>query len=171
MADWYPDDASLENFRDLWMHVPKEVCSEDEAFVDGDRLYYQRLRPEWRSPAPDVEAWFLTFDLVHMSTHFQKNGKRNPGRLPHHRIRDSEDDTTASGTYPKRLPLNFYDEIWLQTLDGGEREKLAAQPAIDLTFNDEVQRYVQRLIGYIAGTHNHTSGSRISTGALRVISR
>jgi hypothetical protein len=136
------EDASLKKFHALWSRVPKEACSEDEAFVDGGRIYYQRIRPAWRNPAPDVEAWFHTFDLLHMSTHYKEDGSRQPGRLPRHRIRTTDDEMSSPGTYPKRLPRNFYDKTWLETLDEYEEKKLQIRPAMKLIFTDAIQRYV-----------------------------
>lgn len=147
------EDASLKKFNNLWRRMPKEACSEDEAFVDGGLLYYQRIRPVWRNPAPDVEAWFHTFDLLHMSTRYKEDGKRHPGRLPHHRIRTTDDEASTPGTYPKCLPRNFYDETWLETLGESEQNKLQIQPAMALIFDDEVQRYVQQLVRYVTGTN------------------
>ena len=62
-----------------------EACSEDEAYVVGDRLHYRKLRLAWQSKAPDVIDWKRTLDNLHMSTRHKSNGDRKPGRLPRHR--------------------------------------------------------------------------------------
>lgn len=123
--------------------MPKEACSEDEGFAMGDRLHYRKIRPVWRSTAPDVVAWFKTLDHLHMSTRFKSDGKRKPGRIPRHRQEASGLQVSNPKVYPKGLPENFYDPTWLATLDTYERDKLRVQDPMELIFDDHVQRYVE----------------------------
>lgn len=125
--------------------MSKEACSEDEAFIKDNQLYYQRVRPVWRNPTPDVEAWFRTFDLLHMSTRYDENGKRKPGRLPRHRLQATGPQTSTPASYPKCLPQNFYDDTWLDTLDQFEKKQLKIQPHLELIFDDSIQRFVEEL--------------------------
>ncbi len=123
--------------------MSKEVCSEDEAVVKKDRFCFRKIRPVWRSSAPDVAAWFATFDHLHMSTRFYKNGKRKPGRLPRHRLPALAPRVSNSNNYPKRLPRNFYDETWLDGLDEFERAQLKIRDPVDLIFDDDIHRYAE----------------------------
>ncbi len=124
--------------------MSKEACSEDEASAMNNRIHYRKIRPAWRSTAPDVDAWFKAFDHLHMSTRFHKNGKRKPGRIPRHRFPASASQASNTKIYPKGLPRNFYDETWLDTLDDFEKEQLKIRAPIDLIFDDDVHRYVRR---------------------------
>lgn len=127
----------------MWKRVSKEACSEDEAFEINGRLHYKKIRPAWRSAAPDVESWFRTFDHLYMSTRFQNDGKRKPGRLPGHRHPASGPRVSDPKDYPKGLPKNLYDKTWLATLDGFERKQLRAQRPIKLIFDNNIYRYVE----------------------------
>ena len=118
-----------------------EACSEDEAYVVGDRLHYRKLRLAWQSKAPDVIDWKRTLDNLHMSTRHKSNGDRKPGRLPRHRYPASGTRTSDPTVYPKGLPINFYDQTWLTTLDEFERRQLHAKKAVELIFPDNICRH------------------------------
>ncbi|KAJ3566227.1 hypothetical protein NP233_g7126 [Leucocoprinus birnbaumii] len=138
----YPSSKSLETFSAVWQRAPKEACSDDEAVVTKEgKLYYRKLKPDWRSSEPEVELWFKTFDHLHMSTHFRRDGKRKRGRLPRHRVppQKTGGSSLEKENYPKGLPLNFYDATWLDALDKHQRKVLRVQPPIDLTFDDDIQ--------------------------------
>lgn len=134
-----PNSKSLKLFHSIWKRMPKEACSEDEAFVRDGKMYYRKIRLPWRSTAPDVVEWFKTFDHLHMSTRFQANGKRQRGRLPRHRFPASTSGPPPVSGYPKGLPSNFYDQTWLETLDDFEKRQLKVKKAINLSFDDNVK--------------------------------
>jgi hypothetical protein len=92
-----------------------------------------------------VAAWFKTFDHLHLSTRFSKNGNRKQGRLPRHRLPASGPRTSDINVYPKKLPQNFYDETWLATLDEFEEAQLQIQDPMELIFDDDIHRYVELL--------------------------
>lgn len=133
-----PQSKSLKTFDALWRRMPPSACSEDEAFIRNNKLYYRKIRPQWRSTAPEVEDWFRTFDDLHMSTRFQASGKRRPGRLPRYRL-PALASTAISGQYPMGLPSNFYDQAWCDSLDDFEKEQLKPRKPIDLIFDDRVK--------------------------------
>ncbi|KAJ3567228.1 hypothetical protein NP233_g6497 [Leucocoprinus birnbaumii] len=146
-ADYFiqqPGNGSYEaKVVPLWESMPKEACSEDEAEIQDGKLLYRKLTPMWRNPAPEVDNWFKTFDLLHMSTRFQANGRQERGRLPHHRLPPDPREKPQKSNYPKSLPSNFYNKTWLSTLDDNERNLLDIQAPVDLTFEDPFIKIAQ----------------------------
>lgn len=142
LVEAYPRSRPLRKFNRVWKHATKDVCSEDEAYIVNDRIQYRKIRPAWRSTAPDVDAWFRTFDYLHLSTRFQRSGRRKQGRIPGHRhpailgMRVSNPKV-----YPRGLPENFYDEAWFADLTHSQRKDLGKKDAIELNFHDDIYRY------------------------------
>jgi hypothetical protein len=80
-----------------------------------------------------------TFDQVHLSTRFNPGtGRATRGAFPHLRLPSHRVQRHA---VPVRgLPLNFYHEDWLNTLDDFEREDLNIQPPSGISFTLSVRR-------------------------------
>ncbi|KAJ3571370.1 hypothetical protein NP233_g3799 [Leucocoprinus birnbaumii] len=135
-----PNNKCFQRFHTLWESMPKEACSEDEAFVQGGRLLYRKQTPAWHSSAPEVVNWFKMFDLLHMSTCFQADGRRERGWLPQNRLPADPEQKPLKANYPKHLPSNFYDKSWLETLDNTEQKILDIQKPVDLTFDARYSR-------------------------------
>lgn len=89
---------------------------------------------EWRSPL--IAKWLRVFDCVHLSTRFNKAGRATKGAFPRHRV--SSDRMEHSGTPVKGLPRNFYNSMWLETLEDHEMESLDVQSNDDLTHTDSI---------------------------------
>ncbi|KAF9442934.1 hypothetical protein P691DRAFT_680527, partial [Macrolepiota fuliginosa MF-IS2] len=126
-------NPKMKGFADLWKHMPKDVCSGDKAVAYPKGVQYEVVMLGWRSH--QIGKWFQTWDHLSMSLHYGADGKPNgPGKFPHicvHPISQHNDPHTKA---PQRLPRNFYNDDWYQSLDHFEQKKLDAQAVIDLSF-------------------------------------
>ena len=132
----------MQRFNPLLNAMPYEAMSGDEECTKAkdDTIRFEITNLRWRNPAPEIRAWFKTLDALHMSTRFAANDRPLAGRFPHRRM-PSKRMEPVDTPVPK-LPRNFYDPNWLETLDEIECDILQIQPAIDLTFSPQISLYV-----------------------------
>lgn len=128
----------MQRFLPLWKTLPLEAMSGDESSDDTKPPVYAITTLPWRNPSPEITSWLRTFDHLHLSTRFGTDDRPMPGQFPHRRVASRRIE--AHNPAPQGLPLNFYDPVWLQTLDGFGRESLDIQPPIDLTFSADIMR-------------------------------
>lgn len=121
----------MRRFVPILNAMPLEAMSGDEsAHENGDAI----TNLKWRNP--NVTEWFRTLDALHISTRFALNDRPLPGQFPHRRISSNRREVIDKP--PEGLPLNFYDPVWLNTLDEEDRQQLQATPPIDLTVSDSM---------------------------------
>jgi hypothetical protein len=139
----------MQRFTPLLNAMPYEAMSGDEECTKAkdDTIRFEITNLRWRNPAPEIRAWFKTLDALHMSTRFAANDRPLAGRFPHRRI-PSKRMEPVDIPVPK-LPRNFYDPNWLETLDEIERDILQIQPAIDLAFSPQISLHVFPLFPFI----------------------
>ena len=99
---------------------------------------YFIVRPVWRSQR--LFQWLRVMDLVHLDKRFAADGRITPGNWVRSRLPSNRVDHTAIPV--PRLPINFYDEAWLNSLCAKDKRRLKMQPAIDLTHTEEILRQV-----------------------------
>lgn len=126
----------MQRFLPLWKSLPLEAMSGDESSNESQSPAYAITTLPWRNPSPEITRWLRTFDLLHLSTRFGSDDRPTPGQFPHRRIPSKRIE--AYHTPPQGLPRNFYDPVWLQTLDNFETETLNIQPPIDLSFSSDM---------------------------------
>ena len=129
----HPD---LSRFKPLWKTLPHDVMSGDKTDHQPGQHRYAVTRLNWRSQA--ATEWLRVFDLVHLSSRFNSNGRAKRGAFPHVWI-PSRRAELPSQVVP-RLPSNFYDETWLLTLDDHAKAKLYMLPEVDLSHTSAVLR-------------------------------
>ena len=98
--------------------------------------HYFVIRPVWRSGA--VTDWLRVMDHVYLARRFNPDGRVTRGRWTRNRKPSNKVDLAA--TPIKGLPINFYDEEWLKSLNPKERRSLKMQDPLDLTHTEEVMR-------------------------------
>jgi hypothetical protein len=129
-------DPSIQRLLPLWNSLSVEVMSGDETDHTGDRVRYAITKLPWRDPA--ISAWMKTFDLLHLSTRFTQNRRATRGAYPH--VRFLSDRIERHYKPVAGLPINFYHQGWLESLEEYQRDALNIQPAVDLTFTATIQR-------------------------------
>lgn len=123
----------MELFLPILESMSLEAMSGDESTHEMDPPLYAITVLPWRNASEDVVSWFRTFDRLHLSTRFGTDDRPRPGNFPHRRLPSSNRLEAHAPPVPG-LPENFYDPVWLQTLDGFETKQLNIRPPIDLTF-------------------------------------
>jgi hypothetical protein len=127
----------LRRFVPLWDTLSFEAMSGDETDHAGrSDPRYAITRLPWRSTA--VECFLRTFDKLHLVTRFTVTGRARRGAFPHHRISSKRVENHWKPV--AGLPINFYDQAWLETIDDYERQDLKAKPQLDLTFTPSILR-------------------------------
>jgi hypothetical protein len=97
---------------------------------------YFVVRPVWRSKK--LSQWLRVMDLVHLDRRFAADGRITPGNWVRSRLPSNRVDHAAV-PIPK-LPSNFYDTTWLNSLPTKDKRRLKMQPAVDLTHTEEILR-------------------------------
>jgi hypothetical protein len=129
-------DGSMKRFVPIWEKLSFQGMSGDESdHSDGQERYACTYLP-WRNPAPEVKQWFKNFDYLHLSTRFTADDRATSGKSPHIRINSDRKEQHAAPV--SSLPRNFYDPVWLATMDEFEVMELDIQPPIDLSFSPEM---------------------------------
>lgn len=126
----------MQRFLPLWESLPLEAMSGDESSNDAKPPVYAITNLPWRNPSPEITNWLRTFDQLHLSTRFGTDDRPTSGQFPHRRIPSKRIE--AHNTAPQGLPRNFYDPVWLGTLDSFETEALNIQPPINLAFSQDM---------------------------------
>jgi hypothetical protein len=106
-----------------------EAMSGDETDHVSGKLRYAITTLPWRSR--HIRDWLTTFDHIYLSTRFTINDRAKKGAFPHPRV--SSRRVERCWKAPRGLPLNFYDQKWLDSLGDIERDELDIQPPVDLT--------------------------------------
>ena len=129
----------LARFGPIWTTLPYDICSGDESDDGqaGEGPYYSVTTLPWRSHS--FTDWCAPFDTVSLLNHYKSDGRRKRGNLPRPRQRGGRQVDQRSEPV-KGLPLNFYNDAWLDALHEDAREALGIQPPIDLTHTADVLR-------------------------------
>ena len=98
---------------------------------DEDRSYAIRFR-EWRSG--EVKRLLQFIDDNRTLTNAYGNNK--PGNPPHKRVRKTYPPVTKDNPIA-RLPLNFYDKIWYDSLSPLQQTQLDPLPEMELPIIDD----------------------------------
>lgn len=98
---------------------------------------YKIAKVQWRSP--EATKWLRTMDFIYAGTKINEDRTSRPGN----QFRQRYSSTLERVGCPIiGLPRNFYNEMWLSTLNPKERDELRMQPEVDLSFSVEERRYV-----------------------------
>lgn len=97
---------------------------------------YCIVRPIWRSKA--VTDWLRVIDHIYLASRFSTDGRVTRGKWMRNRKPSNKIDSAA--TPVKGLPINFYDEDWLESLGRKERNSLKMKEPVDLTHTKDVMR-------------------------------
>ncbi|KAF8235914.1 hypothetical protein L208DRAFT_1253935, partial [Tricholoma matsutake] len=124
----------MRRFQPILDAMPLEAMSGDKSAHENSETQFAITNLKWRNPK--VTGWFRSLDALHISTCFRRNDRPSPGQFPHHRIPSRR--VEARNNPPEGLPLNFYDPVWLSTLDEEEHQQLHETPPIDLTMSDSM---------------------------------
>jgi hypothetical protein len=124
----------LKKFRPLLRSMPLEAMSGDETDHVQGQVRYAVTRLPWRST--NIRNWLKTLDLVHLSSRFSTTGRAKRGAFPHRRTLSNRMEQDAAPV--PGLPRNFYNPIWLGTLDKHELRALDVQDEVDLTLSPAV---------------------------------
>ncbi|KAI0681992.1 hypothetical protein BC835DRAFT_1300833, partial [Cytidiella melzeri] len=121
--------------------------SDDKSDGDDDSTGHQNrgatywiVPLQWRSD--DLVNMLRVLDVLHVSTHFNPEGKPDPGNWP--RIR-RERQSSASNPHAvqavPRLPRNFYSQLWLDALTDQEFDRLEIRSEeVDLSIPGNVEQ-------------------------------
>jgi hypothetical protein len=118
----------------LFYTLTPDAMSGDETDHGHGQVRYAMTKVLWRSTA--LKSCLKTLDLVHLSSRFSSTGRAKRGAFPHRRTPSSRIEHDATPVHG--LPRNFYDPIWLGTLDKHERRALNVQKDFDVTFTPSV---------------------------------
>ncbi|KAF8240656.1 hypothetical protein L208DRAFT_1231374 [Tricholoma matsutake] len=134
VMDNYVHNESMQQFKPILDAMPLEAMSGDESAHENGETRFVITNLKWRNLK--VTGWFRSLDALHISTCFGLNDRPSPSQFPHCRIPSRR--VEAHNNPPEGLPLNFYDPVWLSTLDEEERQQLHEMPPIDLTMSDSM---------------------------------
>ena len=109
------------------MMLHAEGMSSDESDGEGGHTKYWVKTRQWRSNA--LNQYLQRIDLDANRTNVY--GKPWPGNPPRLRKRRANATLSDRRAVPC-LPINFYDEAWLATLENRDRKALKAKPAFTL---------------------------------------
>ncbi|KAI6145624.1 hypothetical protein BKA82DRAFT_4357728 [Pisolithus tinctorius] len=104
---------------------------------------YAITRLNWRSQM--ATDWLRVFDLIHLSTRFNANGRAKHGAFPHTRVPSRR--VESAGAAVPGLPSNFYDSTWLLNLDDDDKVRLNILPEVDLSHTEAVLRVAEKFKG------------------------
>ena len=108
-----------------------EGMSSDESDAEGGHTkYWIKIRP-WRSR--ELNQYLQRIDLD--ANHTNIYGKPRPGNPPRSRKKRANATLSDRRAVPG-LPINFYDETWLATLENRDRKALKSKPAFTLPIID-----------------------------------
>ena len=108
-----------------------EGMSSDESDAEGGHTkYWIKTRP-WRSRK--LNQYLQRIDLDANRTNIY--GKPRPGNPPQSRKKRANATLSDRRAVPG-LPINFYDETWLATLENRDRKALKSKPAFALPIID-----------------------------------
>ncbi|KAF8220760.1 hypothetical protein L208DRAFT_1331899, partial [Tricholoma matsutake] len=116
VMDNYVHNESMRRFQPILDAMPLEAMSGDKSAHENGETQFVITNLKWRNPR--VTGWFRSLDALHISTRFRRNDRPSPGQFPHRRIPSRR--VEARNNPPEGLPLNFYDPVWLSTLDEEE---------------------------------------------------
>ncbi|KAI6139240.1 hypothetical protein BKA82DRAFT_3988756 [Pisolithus tinctorius] len=126
----------LAHFKPLWKTLPHDAMSGDESDHLPGLKRYAITRLNWRSQM--ATDWLRVFDLIHLSTRFNANGRAKRGAFPHTRVPSRR--VESAGAAVPGLPSNFYDSTWLLNLDDDDKVRLNILPEVDLSHTEAVLR-------------------------------
>lgn len=111
-----------------------DIVSEDDS--GGEDSGYSIRRIEWRSA--EVTTFMRSLDAIYLSSRFA-GGKCGRGSVPRERYPSLRQEYTV----PKpRLPLNFYNEAWLEALGESKKRSLDVKEPLSLQLSEGVQQCV-----------------------------
>jgi hypothetical protein len=119
-----------------------KCCSGDE--TDDENQQVITSLP-WRSQS--IRHFMQKINQLYYVLRFTLNNQASHGKFPKPRYnpltrdppRQLNEDRYCSDVVPG-LPLNFYDEAWVNSLDPLERQSLNATNAVDLTLPPDIQQ-------------------------------
>ncbi|KIP01374.1 hypothetical protein PHLGIDRAFT_17239, partial [Phlebiopsis gigantea 11061_1 CR5-6] len=127
--------STMHSLRPFLPHIwqmGKEGMSDDEdAHEHGERIYRSSI-PHWRSR--EITIYVRILDLLHLSTKFDKFLTAASGNWP--RVRTPSQDI-AQKPPVGRLPRNFYNSDWLETLSDQQIEALSILPDAEFSHTEE----------------------------------
>ncbi|KAI5821968.1 hypothetical protein K523DRAFT_422270 [Schizophyllum commune Tattone D] len=106
-----------------------KFSTDDQAgtrYKESKDIVYSAQTPIWRNPAE--EPWIRIGSYLQIAAHF-RDGKGTRGNLPAKRVRNYY-EVNYDMKAPPRLPVNFYNPIWLTE---SRRKELKVRPAFDTT--------------------------------------
>lgn len=116
---------------------------------------YKIVNDNWRNPA--IRRWLRILDLLYLVSKFNSLGRASKGTWP--RVRNPS-YKVVEGVPISGLPKNFYDPIWVADLSEAKCKALDMKPAMNLSFEEEILRYV-----YTAYQQSETSNLSNSIAA------
>lgn len=134
----YKEDPSMKRLLPIFLKLTPDAMSGDEEVHEGGDLRYAITNARWRHPS--IRTFFRIFDGLHLSTRISEDGRASSGAMPHIRIESNRPDIHERA--PPKLPINFYDAEWLNSLQTHERARLDVQPPVNLMVTKEMAMYV-----------------------------
>ncbi|KAF5343766.1 hypothetical protein D9758_015356 [Tetrapyrgos nigripes] len=128
----FPD--AMKHIQGLKRYLKKDVMSDDETSDEGPgKVNIKKM--DWR--AQQLEDMLRRLCALHLSFKYCHNGKYKPGAFPEARYPSGLQDRTREQA-PARLPINFYDEVWLNDPAYPNRKaSLRPKPAVDLSLTEQ----------------------------------
>ena len=111
--------------------------SGDESEHRRGQKRYVVYQDQWRNPA--IIEWIRKFDLIFIQTKFNAIGRAARGNWPRKREPTSQ-HVTRQGRPVVGLPANFYNDLWLKTLNEEDLADLQIKPAIALLHTQQFLR-------------------------------
>lgn len=103
--------------------------SSDERDADDDESF-QSARPHWRHPS--ITDWLHEIDSIGAKSMNYPNSQRQE-------IRRQSSAVDLESRVVKELPINFYDEGYINGLDRSQYLNLSPKPAVSLEFHGRTQ--------------------------------
>ncbi|KAF9033662.1 hypothetical protein BJ165DRAFT_1410383 [Panaeolus papilionaceus] len=139
---WKHFDNNLETVCDVLERVPPECHSEDEKDDSGGQVTYQIRKLPWRNPA--LGSLFNVLDRLAVAKRIMPDGKTTKGNWP--RLRQPS-NRLGNPRVPHRLPRNFYDPDYLESISDDDFEELDVQPPVPIRLAAKTLRLAARYDG------------------------
>ncbi len=116
--------------------MPVEACSGDEDVSSPAGKITVIIKPDWRSEG--VRLWFRAFNVLNMAYRY-RDGFPKRGNWPKYRVQTNPVRKDTRHRLVCRLPRNFYDDKWYNSLNDMDKKIIDAQKELNLDFPAEVE--------------------------------
>ncbi|KAL1725163.1 hypothetical protein EV714DRAFT_277780 [Schizophyllum commune] len=139
----FATDESVKPHLKFWReHHHEDLVSDSYSDYEGGKHYFCRAVAHHRNPA--LSAYFRLPALLQLASHYQDDGRKTVGHLPHFRDYNPRPRLVRKERTPIGLPQNFYDPAFLERLPLAQRRALKIAPSMRVDFPAYILRHASR---------------------------